>query len=249
MEELLQAYYQRIAVVHGLTGFFAKITLGAIVAAVAMGNRRPGYQLLNTVLGIQFLIVGYLAIAQIAPASGDAGFGAAVVPIGVLGVGLAIVFGLAVLKPEGQWLTARQPSWRQVIGWALIAWGFYYPIFSRGWIGPVFFSPTGALPQPLLLIACSLAWLSMPDTNRLVSWAAGVAALVVGAIDVFAAGVQSSWLLILLAGLLGWELLGSTIRSGGIFEEDVPQTDKAQKEKKKEEIRQKSAPGREWKLK
>ncbi|MDK2972406.1 MAG: hypothetical protein PWP23_2161 [Candidatus Sumerlaeota bacterium] len=246
----LENYYDNIAMIHGVSGLFGKLTLGAILGAVATGNRKPGQQLLSLILGVQFLVAGYLAVS-VSTSETFAGYaGKAALPIG----GVSIIAGLAMLLtlfyPEGEWRPTNSAAWRRWAGWILIFAGFLYPFFTKGWIRPIFFAPVGVIPHPGLLIGGALAWMGMPDTNRLAAWTLGIAALAVGAIDVFGAGINSSLLLLAIGCLVVVELVRSMIGAGGIAADDTPRVDRVRREKTREVIKEKTKPqGKTWKLK
>jgi hypothetical protein len=250
MESTLEQYYFNIAVVHRWSALFAKLALASIVAAVATGNRKPGQQFLALAFAVQFLLAGWLAVT-INTSEEFAGYAArAALPVGIVSIVLALALGLTLFYPEGQWRVRHEQGWRTALGWMLIGLGFVYPFHGDSlWRGALW-APVGAIPHPGLLIAGALAWIGMPDTHRLAAWALALGALAIGLIDILAGGVQSSWLLVGLGGLLVVDLVRSMLHSGGIVEDDTPRVDRQKRVRAHREVEEKTKPqGRTWKLK
>ncbi|MBX3729514.1 MAG: hypothetical protein KF858_10050 [Candidatus Sumerlaeia bacterium] len=250
MESALEQYYFNIGFIHRWSALFAKLALVSILAAVVAGNRKPGQQFLALAFAVQFLLAGWLAVT-INTSEEFAGYAArAALPVGILSIVLALAMGLTLFYPEGQWRVRHEQGWRTGLGWALIVLGFVYPFHGDGsWRGALW-SPVGAIPHPGLLIAGALAWIGMPDTHRLAAWTLALGALAIGAIDIAAGEVRSSWLLVGVGGLLLVDLVRSTLRSGGVVEDDTPRVDRQKRERVQREVQEKTKPqGRTWKLK
>ncbi len=246
----LERFYTQLAVIHGASGFVGKIALISVVLLIHKRVRRPGEQLFAGVVCTQLLISAWMLVSTATQPNMPSG--TATVPVGIAVVSLvvAICFGIAVAKPEGEWSAKGDAGWKSAVGLAALVFAIYYPMFTRGWIRPFFFSPTGVLPQPTLIVAATLAWLSMPNTPRIAGWAAGLGALVIGGIDVLN-DIRAGWVLIGLAGLTGWELARSTMHAGGVLEDDEPPVQKEKRVKLKREVKEKVAPveQKRWKLK
>ena len=235
MFEHLRDYYENLTLLQAWTGLSAKICLGSILAAVARGNRRPGQQILSVAFAVLFFWAFFLVFGT--------DLLAAAVPVLVLG----IVFVITAAKPQGEWTVIHGTSWRRWAGLLLLAWAFYYPVFSRSALGAILFSPMGVLPQPILLAAGTLAWLSIPNTPRLAGWALALGLVYFGVIDMMG-GILSSAVLLVLGLALGGELIGLSVKAGGVLEDDIPPVARRARISAKAE-KEKTGEKRVWKLK
>jgi len=244
----LDFFYSQIGVVHGLSGFVGKIALGSALALVHAGVRKPGQQIFGAVIAIQFLAAAWTLFDVSTGPTAPKGSGFAAIGIAATSLVLAILFGVCVAKPEGEWSTKSIAGWKNGVGALALLWAFYYPEFTRGAFRPILMSPTGALPQPTLVAALVVAWLSMPNPPRLAAWGLVGGGIVVGAIDA-THGVPSSLVLVALAGLLGFDLVKSVAGSGGVLEDDVPPVETERKLRLKREVVEKTEPQKRFKLK
>ncbi|MEQ8821073.1 MAG: hypothetical protein RLY93_12590 [Sumerlaeia bacterium] len=238
--------YSHIATTHGLTGLFAKVTLLAVLGAVAGGNRKPGQQLLTLTFAAMFFVSFFSLTAWLPP-----GTQTPLIPSALM-LTLALTFGIAAFKPEGEWAVKSPVGWKNALAYLALAFAFYYPVFRpERWIANLFLSPTGALPQPALLVAAVVTWQSAPNAPRLAGWAASVGALILGAVDVFLFGLMSSTVLIAAGGLAIFSLIRGTVKAGGILEDDIPPKDIARAQTRKAVVKKKSKEleERRWNLK
>ncbi len=245
----LERFYTQLAVVHGASGFVGKIALICVLLLIHKRVRKPGEQLFAGVVCAQLAIAAWTLVSA---ATDDAVRSPGKAPIGIAVASLvvAVCFGISLARPEGEWSTKTRANWKNAVGLAAIAFALYYPMFTRGWIRPAFFSPTGVLPQPTLIVAATVAWLSMPNAPRIAGWAAGLGALVVGGIDVLN-DIAAGWVLLGLAALTGWELVQSTRAAGGVLDDDEPPVDRERRMTLRRETKEKVAPTEQkrWKLK
>lgn len=249
MASPLYAYYEYVGPLQGLTGLVSKVCLGAILAAVAMGNEKPGQRLLTAVVGVEFLLAAYVTVSFI----GDPVYAklrsAVTVPlIAIVCFVLGVSWLINAAKMEGRWTAWPRKHWKRAVAGLLYAWAFYYPVFTDGWLRPVLMSPGAALPQPILLAGGTLVWLSMPNAPRLAAWATAIALIVVGLADIALAGVGSSLILLLLSGMIGVQILASS-REGGLLGDQVPPVDLERRSRLKELQKERTEPERRWKLK
>lgn len=254
MDLTVATFYSHIALVHGLTGFVGKLALALVVGLIAAGNRKPGEQLLLIVCLLQFLMSGYLAVSYL----GEAGLGSMPVPVASIAFIMAVVLGIALVKPEGRWTVRHPQPWRVWAGGALLIWALYFPAFNdgwpefaRGWGRAIFLSPVGVLPHSTLLALGALAWLSMPNAPRIVAWASGIGLIALGLHDYFAAGIGWSVVLVALGAALTGDMVHSVVRAGGVLEEDVPPVDKKHTERIRRVTKEKTSQAQQktWKLK
>lgn len=244
----LDFFYTQIGVVHGATGLVGKVALVSVLGLVWAGVRRPGQQLLAGLMALQFLaaawtVFSYCTGPGVPKQAGGAGIGVAACSL-VLG----IVMVVAAARPEGEWSLRPAEGWRAAVGGAAVLWAIYYPEFTRGALRPILFSPTGALPQPTLLVAAAAALMSAPNVPRLAGWTVAGGAVVVGLLDA-TGGVRSSWVLVGLGAVVATDLVRSVIGAGGILEDDVPPVDEQRRTTARRQTQEKAEPTKRWKLK
>lgn len=244
----LDFFYAQIGVVHGFTGIVGKVALGSAIALVHAGLRKPGQQLLGGVIAFQLLVAAWTLFDVATAPAAPKGAGLPAVGVSAASLVVAVLFGICAFRPEGLWSTKSAAGWKNGIGALAIAWAFYYPEFTRGWVRPILLSPTGALPQPTLLVAVVLAWLSMPNAPRLAAWGAAAGAAVVGIVDAVN-GVPSSLVLVAVAAMIAVELARSVIKSGGVLEDDLAPVDEERKFRFRRETEERTAPQKRFKLK
>lgn len=166
----LQGFYAYVTLINGLTGLVGKLSLGLTLAAVAMGNRRPGQKILVIVLAVHALSAAYVTSATAAeglrePMANAAG------PVTWLSLLLAVGFALLAWRGEEDWRTIHptQPA-ITVAAWAAIAWAFWMPVYSQSMLGAVLWSPMAALPHSTLIVAGALAWMSARGGDQRRNW-------------------------------------------------------------------------------
>jgi len=245
MEHAILGYYEQVAAIHGMTGLVGKLSAGLAIGALALGAKQARERLVPMILAVHFFLAAWTA-AGFAMNPVYAKVGSATLPVAVICFAMAAIMGYLTAKPDGVWTLAHAVAWRRAVAWAVIAWAFYYPVFGRGWTASILYAPMGVLPQPTLLIGGALAWIGLPNTSRLAGWALTGGLVALAVIDL-AAGVQSSWLLLVLGLVLGGELVRSVMKSGGMFEDDVPDVEKERF--KRERVTEETKPGKVWKLK
>jgi hypothetical protein len=215
----LLGFYEQVAAIHNPSGVTAKITLLCALELVRRGNVRPGQRLLTIVFGL--LLGMAFWIAADSDLAGDSGTSGSL-PVAIISFVAAASLFVAALRPEGTWALRTATPWKNWLGLALVVTGVFYPAFGSGLAGRTLFSPLGALPHGVLLVATTAAWLSMPQAPRLAAWACLGASTSLALLDLAAAGATSSLVLAVPAALLGWELRRSVAAAGGVLEDDRP---------------------------
>lgn len=247
--ENLVPYYEYVGLIHGPTGLVGKICL--LVVLLAIWNRQAEKtvgKVFAVVVAAQLLLSAWVAIDFITAADDLGGVGAGPLLLAIVGVVVAGAAVGAFVAPSGRWSVRPPGGARAALGWLVVAWAFYYPVTGTGLFRSIFFSPTTALPHPVLLFLGGIVWMSAPNAHRLVAWATGLALMLVGVVDVFLAGFAPSWVLLALGALVLGDMLKSQISIGSFFEDDEPPVEKEEREKKREFVR-KQTKEKTWKLK
>lgn len=198
----LQTFYTYATQINGLTGLVGKLPLALVLAALALGNRRPGQRVLGIVLAVQSLSAAYVVSAVAADDTLRAPIANAAGPVGVLALVLALGFGWVAWRGAEDWRTAHpsQPA-ITALAWTAIVWAFWLPAFSRSALESVLWSPMAVVPHPTLIVAAALAWMSARGGNPTRNWlVAGTAA----GLALYDVGLGREWSsLVLLALAIG----------------------------------------------
>lgn len=167
----LQGFYAYATMLHGLTGLVGKLSLGTALAAVAMGNRRPGQKVLITVLAVHALSAAFVVWTTASGPEMREAMANAAGPVGALSLILAVGFGLLAWRGAEDW-RASHPSQPAItaVAWATIVWALWMPLFSRSWLGAVLWSSVAVLPHSTLLVAGALAWMSARGADPRRNW-------------------------------------------------------------------------------
>ncbi len=246
--DLLDFYTQIVRTCGPVSGIVGKIALGCVLLILGLGNKKIGGQLLPLMAGAQLLTAGWLAWSTGTAANVPTNAGGGIVGVAVLCLVAGLALGISAFVPEGQWRVLAPKGWRRWTGLALIAWGFYMPVFQAGWIKPLWASPVGILPHSTLLVLAAIAWSSIPNTPRLAGWTLAIACVALGVSDMVV-GLKASAVLLLMGGVLIVELGRMTMQAGGVLQEDIAPIDRELQSKREKEYKEKTAPEKRWKLK
>ncbi len=212
----IQGGYSYIAtVLHPWLAFLHHIGFGVALGLVFSGNRKPGYRLMTLVLASMAFSVIY----------GAQNRGLTFVSVGFFVLLVCLLH--EAWRPQTDWRIHRsRPRWMRRLGIFALVWAWCYPAYFKPlWMLPVA-APLGVLPGPTLLALLALLMLAFPQTNRLLHWAAVIAAVLYGGLGVVWLWNWVDLPLLVIAGISLRELIHSVRESGGIFEDDLPPSEK-----------------------
>lgn len=218
----LQTFYAYATQLNGLTGLVGKLPLALVLAALVMGNRRPGQRVFGAVLAVQALSAAYVVWAVASDDSMRPALANAAGPVALLSGVLAVGFGWLAWRGAEDWRIAHptQPA-ITVLAWAAVAWAFWFPVFSGSAAGAVFFSPTSVLPHATLMVASALAWMSARGGDQGRNWFVAGTAAGLALYDVALGREWSSLVLLALAiGILVEQRLQAPAESAAPREAD-----------------------------
>ena len=247
----LEFFYNQMTRILWPMSISGKLT---ILVAIGLSMRMPfrfREQIISALFALQFLIIAYATFFLSSSArviDKDEANNLYVVIVAAATLMSAIAMAISAWQPEGRWNLKADNELFRWVGWAFMLLGFFYPFFSRSIIVGFFFSPVSVIPHPTILIMSGMLIAGFPNVARLPIAAAIMSSIMIGGLDMYA-GLNTYFPLFASAIILSGLLIHSSIKSGGILEDDTPDVDMKIREKKKAIFSQKTKEKKTWKLK